>query len=159
MKISDKNFVSIKPTAFFLRLIAIGQRENNIKIFFSYELTTFPMSLFKNGLIQKPKQATLFNTLVTKKVDIDTNSLHVLDGGALLDTVRWPRFLRSLQALCSSHHSKTWHQSNCIWRIQPSTKDHDTQEEVSIRGAVQTFNTVFQQRSTLRTKCFSIKQH
>ena len=71
-------------------MIAIAQRENNIERFFSYELTTFPVSLFKDGLMPKPKKATLHNTLLTKKVDIDPNSLHVLDGGALLHKVRWP---------------------------------------------------------------------
>ena len=71
VKISDKKFVVIKPRASFLRLTAIAQRENNIERFFSYELTTIPMSLFKDGLIRKPKKATLRNTLLTKKVDID----------------------------------------------------------------------------------------
>ena len=71
VKISDKKFVAIKPRTSFLRLTAMAQRENNIERFFSYELTTFPMSLFKDGLIRKPKKATLRNTLLTKKVDID----------------------------------------------------------------------------------------
>ena len=44
-KISDKKFVVIKPTALLLRLIAIAQRKNNIERFYSYELTTFAMSL------------------------------------------------------------------------------------------------------------------
>ena len=33
LKIRDKKFLVIKPTALFLRLIAIAQRENNIEIF------------------------------------------------------------------------------------------------------------------------------
>ena len=36
------------------------------------------MSLFKDGLIRKPKKATLGNTLLTTKVDTDPNLLHVL---------------------------------------------------------------------------------
>ena len=67
MKISNKKFVVIKLTALFLRLTAIAQRENNIKRFFSYELTTFPMTFFKDGLMRKPKKATLRNTLLVKK--------------------------------------------------------------------------------------------
>ena len=51
------------------------------------------MSVFKDGLMRKPKKATLRNTLLTKKVDIDLNSLHVLNGGALLHKVRWPTSL------------------------------------------------------------------
>ena len=60
-----------------------SETKNNMGGFFSYELTTFPMSLFKDGLMQKPKKASLRNTLVTKKVDIDPNSLHALYRGAL----------------------------------------------------------------------------
>ena len=41
-------------------------------------------------LMRKPKKVTLPSTLLTKKVDIDPNLLHVLDGGELLHTVRWP---------------------------------------------------------------------
>ena len=33
--------------------------------------------------MRQPYKATLRNTLLTKKVDIDPNSSHVLDGGAL----------------------------------------------------------------------------
>ena len=90
MKISDKKFVAIKPTDLFLQLIAIPQRENNIERLFNYELTTFPMSFFKDGLMWKTKKANLRNTLLTKNVDIDPNSYHVLDGGTLLHKVRWP---------------------------------------------------------------------
>ena len=48
------------------------------------------MSLFKDELMRKPKKAILRNTLLAKEVDIDLNSLHVLNGGALLHKVRWP---------------------------------------------------------------------
>ena len=69
------------------------KEKNNIERCFSYELTRFSMSVFKDGLMRKPKKATLRNTLLTKKVDIDLNSLHVLNGGALLHKVRWPTSL------------------------------------------------------------------
>ena len=47
------------------------------------------MSLFKNGLMRKPRKALLLNALLTKKVVVQENSEHVLDGGALLHKVRW----------------------------------------------------------------------
>ena len=57
VKISDKKFVVIAPTALLLRLIAISQREHNIERFFSYELTAFPMSIFKDGINAETKKS------------------------------------------------------------------------------------------------------
>ena len=67
IKISDKKFLVIKPTALFICLIAIAQRDNNIERFFSYELTMFLMPPFKDGLMQKSQKATLCDTLLSKK--------------------------------------------------------------------------------------------
>ena len=36
------------------------------------------MTFFKDGLMRKPKKATLRNTLLTRKIDIDLNSLQVV---------------------------------------------------------------------------------
>ena len=47
------------------------------------------MSLFKDGLMRKPKKAVLRDALLTEKAGVRENSEHVLDGGALLHKVRW----------------------------------------------------------------------
>ena len=61
VKVDDKKAINIKPTALFLRLIAIAQRTPKIEDYFHYELTADPMSLFKDGLMRKPNKALLRN--------------------------------------------------------------------------------------------------
>ena len=142
VKISDKKFVIVKPPALFLQLIAIAQRENNIERFFSYKVATFPTSLFKDVLTRKPKKAILRNTLLTKKVDIDPNSLCVLDGGALfctkydglgasfLETFARFMLIASQQNMASAQLYLTGTAIHHLSQIM------STQEEVSIRGTV-----------------------
>ena len=140
VKISDKKFVAIKPTDLFFQLIAIPQRENNIERFFNYELTTFPMSFFKDGLTWKTKKANLRNTLRTKNVDIDPNSYHVLDGGTLLHKVRWLTSVTFgdvcklyVDHITSEHGIRTIAFDGCI-NIR-STKDHEyARRRISNRG-------------------------
>ena len=66
VKVDNKKAINIKPTALFLRLIAISQITLNIEDYFWYELTAYPMSLFKDGLMRKPNKALLQNSLVTE---------------------------------------------------------------------------------------------
>ena len=84
VKVDNNKAINIKPIALFLHLIAIAKRTPNIEDYFHYELTAYPMSLFKDGLMRKPNKALLRNSLVTEKADVQENSKHVLDGGALL---------------------------------------------------------------------------
>ena len=50
----DKIQVYVSTTVLFTRLAAIAKREENEEIYFDYELTTEPMSLFKNNLTRSP---------------------------------------------------------------------------------------------------------
>ncbi len=49
---SDK--VNIDPNILFHRLIIAGERFDSLRECFTYELTPFPMSLFKAELMRKP---------------------------------------------------------------------------------------------------------
>ena len=102
----------------------------------------FPMSLFKKGLMRKPKKATFRNTLVTKKVDIDPNSLHILDGGALLHKVRWPTSF-TFEDVCKLYVDQitSKHGISTIvfdgYSDTPSTKDHEhVRRSINKRGCV-----------------------
>ena len=59
--------------------------------YFKYELTPYPMSLFKDGILRKPDKAALRNSLLTKEVTQISSPVKVLDGGALLHQVYWPK--------------------------------------------------------------------
>ena len=50
---SGKAKIHIDPTILFSRLIAIVEREEDTKLYFDYELSSFPTSLFKDGLCVK----------------------------------------------------------------------------------------------------------
>ena len=55
----EKNRVFINPTLLLTRLVAIGEREENVEQYFNFQLTHHPESLFKNRLIRKPDKAPL----------------------------------------------------------------------------------------------------
>ena len=59
--------------------------------YFQYELTPFPESLFKNGLMRKPDKSSLRNIFLTDEKNClsPEDSFYVLDGGALLHRVHW----------------------------------------------------------------------
>ena len=117
------------------------------------------MSLSRKGLMRKPKKATLRNTLVTKKVDIDPNLLHILDGGALLHKVRWPTSF-TFEDVCKLYvdHITSKHGISTIvfegYSDTPSTKDHEhVRRSINKRGCVDV-HAMFQQRSTLNKMFF-----
>ena len=82
--------------AVFNRMITVAVREDNIEEFFHYELTQEPMSLFKNGMMKKPDKPSMRKVIMPeeeaiKKDDIKSCDTYVLDGGALIHRVRWPK--------------------------------------------------------------------
>ena len=90
--IDDKD-VHINPTILFSRLIALANFKEGVVNNFSYGLTPKPISLFKHGLIRKPNKATLRNHFATKEKAIAPIEFDacVVDGGALLHKVKWPK--------------------------------------------------------------------
>ena len=74
----------------FTRLSALAGREDNVEKYFEFELTSYPMSLFKDGVMRKPEKASLRNLLLTKETVSKCCTKKVIDGGALLHRVYWP---------------------------------------------------------------------
>ena len=56
--VNEKDVV-INPSVLFTWLSALAGREENVEKYFKYELTTEPMSLFKDGIMRKPDKASL----------------------------------------------------------------------------------------------------
>eukprot|EP00795_Rhopilema_esculentum_P008020 gene8020-13930_t len=77
----------------FSRLTALANFQNNVFENFCYELTPEPTSLFKQGMMRKSTKAVLRNHLLgTENATIPTtNDVCVVDGGALLHKVHWPK--------------------------------------------------------------------
>jgi hypothetical protein len=86
----DNDTVFVDPVHLFHRLVIVGERETNLRECFVFEMTPYPMSLFKNGVMRKPDKPSLYsdftNGLQTVK---PTGSQYVIDGGYLLHKVRW----------------------------------------------------------------------
>ena len=61
--------------------------------FFRYELCTYPTSLFDSPLmLRQPQKPALWAKLSPEvKTQLEGNVQYVLDGGALLHRVLWPR--------------------------------------------------------------------
>ena len=86
--------VYLNATTLFTRLAAIAKREDDEERYFSHELTTEPMALFKNGLMRKPDKAALRKVLLNDEDAIgydhmNDDCIYVVDGGALLHRVCW----------------------------------------------------------------------
>ena len=86
----EKKEVVINPSVLFIRLSALARREENMEKYFKYELTTEPMSLFKDSLMRKPDKSSLRNILLTKEDTKTVCTKTVLDGGSMLHHVFWP---------------------------------------------------------------------
>ena len=89
----DKEQVHVNPIILFTRLTAIAEWEDDVKKYFSFEMTPYPPSLLKDGLMRRADKAALRRALMgddeaVGKDQIDENS-YVVNGGALLHRGRW----------------------------------------------------------------------
>ena len=76
-----------------------GQRSMEITEMFSYELSSYPASLFDKHMMMRPpnKKSEIFHTLirltagscVLKQNQLDPDRVHVIDGGNLLHKILW----------------------------------------------------------------------
>ena len=87
----DTKSVYINQTVLFTRLTALAGRNEDPLQNFDYELTTYPMSLFKDGVMRKADKAALRNKILSKETSTDGIEMRIVDGGAFLHKVFWPQ--------------------------------------------------------------------
>lgn len=86
--------LTIDPLTLFLRLIVLIERkpEEEIVNYFEYELSPYPMSLFKDGVMRTAQKSALKSYL---KANIEktqpVTSVRIADGGALLWCIDWKK--------------------------------------------------------------------
>ena len=56
----------------FVRLTAIAYRIDSIKNVFDFELTAYPLSLFKEGVMRKPDKPSLLKVLMSEESLVST---------------------------------------------------------------------------------------
>ena len=92
--------VIIDPQILFQRLVMVGERSMDLDNMFSYELCSYPASLFdKHVLMRSAQKGDLIRALVDltssncvlKPQDIGPGHSYVLDGGNLLHQVQWKK--------------------------------------------------------------------
>ena len=76
----DKKDVTINPTLLFNRLSALAGREDNVEKYFDFELTSYPMSLFKDGIMRKQEKASLRHLSLKKETESNCSTKKVIDG-------------------------------------------------------------------------------
>ena len=70
----------------------MAQGDDDVSQSFQYEMSAYPISLFKDGYMRKPVKSKLRKALIDDKVNEAKGEwVFVLDGGALLHKVRWAK--------------------------------------------------------------------
>ena len=93
----DGERIQVDPQLLFQRLVIACMTMEDLESVFQYELCSFPAALFENQVtLRKPQKALLADYLWTKlspkaKTGPDNEVQYVLDGGALLHRITWPR--------------------------------------------------------------------
>ena len=84
---------NIDSKVMFNRMIAVAETEESLEQFFEYELTSEPMSIFKDGMMRKPDKPSFRKVLLPDSEsltleEINRKVISIVDGGALLHKVR-----------------------------------------------------------------------
>jgi hypothetical protein len=123
---------NIDAANLFHRLIIIGERTESVRDCFSYELTPYPMSLFKCSVMRKPDKPALCANLISglDSAVLPNNLCFVVDGGYLIHKVRWqaPVDMKDVLPLFTKYLSKFGQDVNVVfdgYDDTPSTKDHE----------------------------------
>lgn len=134
----DKQTVQTDVSLLFFRCTALAQREDeDITAYFAHEMTAIPTSLFKDSFMRKIDKSALGrtikkdlnNVILDYATQLPPQSVIVIDGGWLLDVIRWKR--NSLYAEVMNQYSSflmTKYGMCCVvfdGYEEHSTKDHD----------------------------------
>ena len=90
----DQDTVTIDSLTLFLRLVVVVKRkpENEIADYFYYELSPYPTSLFKDGVIQTWQKSNLKSYILDKTANTkEPDSTKIVDGAALLWCCDWKK--------------------------------------------------------------------
>ena len=135
----DKHKVHFNPSILFTQLTAIVQREEDIKLFFAYELTAIPTTLFKDGFMRKPVKSQLAQYLtlnVQSANEPSIKTLQVIDGGALLHRIKWGKkaAYKDIVEQYVYYIRARYGGSSCIvfdgYGYGPSIKDHEHRRRI-----------------------------
>ncbi|GBO33543.1 hypothetical protein AVEN_136880-1 [Araneus ventricosus] len=85
--------ITVDPLTLFHRICVAKQSDEDLKVFFIFELSPFPLSLFNEEGMRKGTKSSLFSLLTSTKIDAVQGKINfvVVNGGHLLHKVVWQR--------------------------------------------------------------------
>lgn len=139
--------VQVDPQLLFQRLtlVAISGRFENPKELFQYEMSSFPAALFDSSFLpRKANKPALADAIWARMKGVEMKVpteqvLYVLDGGALLYRVPWPRGL-TYKAICehyTQYVSRRYGTATVVfdgYEAGPSTKDGTHMRRTAVCG-------------------------
>ena len=125
--------VKVDPQLIFRRLVTVGIRIEDVQSLFAYELCSPPPALFEtSGLPLQANKAVLADTiwkaLKSEQKQPSDNVQYILDGGALLHHLPWPRG-STYDSLCDQYVRYVTQKYGAAiivfdgYREEPTTKD------------------------------------
>jgi len=133
-KLDDHNS-AIDASKLFQRLLVVAHsdRSCNMSSAFEYELTVYPTSLFRDGMMRKPDKPNLFRNCLAGMTPaaLPHDVFYVIDGGCLLHKVRWLKGQTVGQLLnqYSAFIQRRFRGQACVvfdgYTGEPSIKDHE----------------------------------
>ena len=140
--------LEIDPKQLFQRLVVAGKETIDTQILFTYELSSYPSSLFDSSLLVRlPDKASLQAASIKKVLlcvisQYPDDVMYVLDGGALLQKLPWPNQttyanLSNLYVQYVHRHYKPAVVVFDSYASGPSTKDKHIKDAQAHRISVQ----------------------
>ena len=136
--------MQVDPQLLFQRLIVACNRSDDLQGLFRYELCSYPAALFDSSLTLRQPQKPVLADAIWAKLSSNATSgpegdvQHVLDGGALLHRIPWPRgsaTYQDIRGLYCSHVTKKYGNAIVVFDGYDDNghvyKEHDTPEESS----------------------------
>ena len=127
--------VEVNPTLLFNRITCVLNNSSDMESFLTFKLAPQPPALFQDGVVRKAAKSSLGLLLrsFTQQTKLSENSLYVLDGGHLLQSVIWPN-PSNYAGVCLTYISyilKHYGNSTTVvfdgYGNQPSTKANEQQ--------------------------------
>ncbi|KAK3732868.1 hypothetical protein QZH41_002222 [Actinostola sp. cb2023] len=103
----DNEVVQVDPQLLFQRLIIASNNSDDMEGLFCYELCSYPTALFDSPLVLRQPQTPVLADALWAKLTGDATSgppgdvRYVLDGGALIHRIPWPRGSATYKEVCS----------------------------------------------------------
>lgn len=86
--------VEVDPTLLFMRVTCVIQKPSDMEDYLKHEFSKQPPALFEKGVMRKNNKSALAKILKEPVVPVSGNSIensyYVVDGGHLLQSVKWP---------------------------------------------------------------------